>query len=472
MNTAVAPSALNGRLDQYIETAPIPALALQASMCSSALGCLRAVADSDRPVAERARAALHMVSQEEQKVAIESSESSESSSSSPSDGPESQSPSEGGPVPEAHDDGSPPSKSPPAEETSLQGDMELLADFLRLDETAECNDVANFARSLLEVRDDGTAAAAKPLRTVRKTASSKKAAGSKKGAGSKSIDREAPTHAAADPPKPAAPTCNAPREQKRKRSTGGVHLVGWHTAVNVPAGSLPKSSWSRSTLRQGLRAHVPPVDRLVVDHVADSNAPQCNAESDELAPNATRTKGSSARNNQRKRAVRFAKRKESVVAVVAESDEEEAPALCVEAIAVSNKARNKLPSSERRVTTFSTPSISPQATNMLTFLGTATPSTQQGNHPAGPMTQPKRVIIQSAGMLLRPIPHAKNVSGYKGVYPGRKGRWQAQFNHKSIGGFATAWEAGVAVAMEIARRDFGLAVAEAPALGAASEGDE
>jgi len=440
MNTAVAPSAPNGRLDQYIETAPIPALAMQASMCSSALGCLRSVADSERPVAERARAALHMVSLEEQKVAIESSSSSSSSSYSPSDGPESQSPSEG-PVPEAHDDGSPPSKSSPAEETSLQGDMELLADFLRLDETAECNDVANFAR-LLEVRDDGTAAAAKPLRTVRKTASSKKAAGSKKGAGSKSIDREAPTHAAADPPKPAAPTCNAPRDQKRKRSTVAVHLVGWHTAVDVPAGSLPKSSWSRSTLRQGLRAHVPPVDRLVVDHVA----------------------------------VRFAKRKESV-AVVAESDDEETPALCVEAIAVSNKARNKLPSSERRVTTSSTPSISPQATNMLTFLGTATPSTltstQQGNHPAGPMTlQPKRVIIQSAGMLLRPIPHATNVSGYKGVYPGRKGRWQAQFNHKSIGGFATAWEAGVAVAMEIARRDFGLAVAEAPALGTASEGAE
>lgn len=379
-----------------------------------------------------------MVSLEEQKVAIESSSSSSSSSYSPSDGLESQSPSEG-PVPEAHDDGSPPSKSSPAEETSLQGDMELLADFLRLDETAECNDVANFAR-LLEVRDDGTAAAAKPLRTVRKTAISKKAAGSKKGAGSKSIDREAPTHAAADPPKPAAPTLQS--QQKRKRSTVAVHLVGWHTAVDVPAGSLLKSSWSRSTLRQGLRAHVPPVDRLVVDHVA----------------------------------VRFAKRKESM-AVVAESDDEETPALCVEAIAVSNKARNKLPSSERRVTTSSTPSISPQATNMLTFLGTATPSTLtstlQGNHPAGPMTlQPKRVIIQSAGMLLRPIPHATNVSGYKGVYPGRKGRWQAQFNHKSIGGFATAWEAGVAVAMEIARRDFGLAVAEAPALGAASEGDE
>jgi hypothetical protein len=438
MNTAVAPSAPNGRLDQYIETAPIPALAMQASMCSSALGCLRSVADSERPVAERARAALHMVSLEEQKVAIESSSSSSSSSYSPSDGPESQSPSEG-PVPEAHDDGSPPSKSSPAEETSLQGDMELLADFLRLDETAECNDVANFAR-LLEVRDDVTAAAAKPLRTVRKTAISKKAAGSKKGAGSKSIDREAPTHAAADPPKPAAPTLQS--QQKRKRSTVAVHLVGWHTAVDVPAGSLLKSSWSRSTLRQGLRAHVPPVDRLVVDHVA----------------------------------VRFAKRKESV-AVVAESDDEETPALCVEAIAVSNKSRNKLPSSERRVTTSSTPSISPQATNMLTFLGTATPgtltSTLQGNHPAGPMTlQPKRVIIQSAGMLLRPIPHATNVSGYKGVYPGRKGRWQAQFNHKSIGGFATAWEAGVAVAMEIARRDFGLAVAEAPALGAASEGAE
>ena len=443
MNTAVAPSAPNGRFDLYIETTPIPTLALQASMCSSALGCLRAEADSDRPVAERARAALLMVSQEEQKVAIESSSSS--SSFSPSDGPESQSPSEG-----------------PAEETSLQGDMKLLADFLRLDETAECNDVANFAR-MLEVRNDGTAAAAKPLRTAWKAASSKKAAGSKKWAGSKSIDREVPTPAAADPPKPAAPTHNAPREQKRKRSPGAVHLVGWHTAVNVD----PKSAPSRSALRQGLRAHVPPVDRLVVDHIADSNAPYCNAESDEPAANAT-----SARSHERKRAVRFAKRTELVAAVVADSDDEEAPALCAEEIAVSNKARNKLPRSERRITTSSTASISPQETSMIMGTASATPSTLQDTHPAGPMTQPKKVIIQSAGMLLRPIPHAKNVSGYKGVYPGRKGRWQAQFNHKSIGGFATAWEAGVAVAMEIARRDFGLIVAEGPALGDASDGDE
>ena len=204
-----------------------------------------------------------------------------------------------------------------------------------------------------------------------------------------------------------------------------------------------------------------------MDHIADSNAPYCNAESDEPAANAT-----SARSHERKRAVRFAKRTELVAAVVADSDDEEAPALCAEEIAVSNKARNKLPSSERRITTSSTASISPQETSMIMGTASATPSTLQDTHPAGPMTQPKKVIIQSAGMLLRPIPHAKNVSGYKGVYPGRKGRWQAQFNHKSIGGFATAWEAGVAVAMEIARRDFGLTVAEGPALGDASDGDE
>jgi hypothetical protein len=39
-----------------------------------------------------------------------------------------------------------------------------------------------------------------------------------------------------------------------------------------------------------------------------------------------------------------------------------------------------------------------------------------------------------------------NPTGYKGVYPARNGRFQAQFRHCAIGGFASAWEAGVAVA--------------------------
>ena len=41
---------------------------------------------------------------------------------------------------------------------------------------------------------------------------------------------------------------------------------------------------------------------------------------------------------------------------------------------------------------------------------------------------------------------SSGASGYKGVYPARNGRWQAQVNHASIGGFPSAWEAGVAVA--------------------------
>ena len=76
---------------------------------------------------------------------------------------------------------------------------------------------------------------------------------------------------------------------------------------------------------------------------------------------------------------------------------------------------------------------------------------------AFPASLPKKHrVLEATSTPLKPIPNSRNVSGYKGVYPGRQGRWQAQVDHKSIGGFATAWEAGVAVAAEIARRDFGL----------------
>ena len=37
-------------------------------------------------------------------------------------------------------------------------------------------------------------------------------------------------------------------------------------------------------------------------------------------------------------------------------------------------------------------------------------------------------------------------SGWVGVYKARNGRWQAQVNHRAIGGYATAREAGIAVA--------------------------
>ena len=49
----------------------------------------------------------------------------------------------------------------------------------------------------------------------------------------------------------------------------------------------------------------------------------------------------------------------------------------------------------------------------------------------------------------KPIASTNNPSGYKGVYPARNGRWQAQVLHRAIGGFPTAWEAGVAVARAI-----------------------
>eukprot|EP00965_Chrysotila_dentata_P155027 5122460-Pleurochrysis_carterae.AAC.2 len=46
---------------------------------------------------------------------------------------------------------------------------------------------------------------------------------------------------------------------------------------------------------------------------------------------------------------------------------------------------------------------------------------------------------------LKPIATKRSKSGYLGVYPARHGRWQAQVQHRSVGGYSSAWEAGVAV---------------------------
>ncbi|KAL1528293.1 hypothetical protein AB1Y20_009649 [Prymnesium parvum] len=59
------------------------------------------------------------------------------------------------------------------------------------------------------------------------------------------------------------------------------------------------------------------------------------------------------------------------------------------------------------------------------------------------------VVIPDDLSKLGPIPTKRTKSGWVGVYPARKGRWQAQVNHRSIGGYPTAWEAGVAVAAHL-----------------------
>ena len=56
-----------------------------------------------------------------------------------------------------------------------------------------------------------------------------------------------------------------------------------------------------------------------------------------------------------------------------------------------------------------------------------------------------RVNIPENLSQLQPICTHRTKSGFLGVYPARKGRWQAQVNHRSIGGYSTAWDAGVAV---------------------------
>ena len=66
--------------------------------------------------------------------------------------------------------------------------------------------------------------------------------------------------------------------------------------------------------------------------------------------------------------------------------------------------------------------------------------------PNVPTVSEEDAISVLGGLPMAPIPKPANSSGYKGVFKGRGGRWQAQAGHKGIGGFATAFEAGVAVA--------------------------
>ena len=63
---------------------------------------------------------------------------------------------------------------------------------------------------------------------------------------------------------------------------------------------------------------------------------------------------------------------------------------------------------------------------------------------APPAAAAGAAAADDAAAALQPIPSRANQTGFKGVYPARNGRWQAQVGHKSIGGFSTAWEAGVA----------------------------
>jgi hypothetical protein len=51
------------------------------------------------------------------------------------------------------------------------------------------------------------------------------------------------------------------------------------------------------------------------------------------------------------------------------------------------------------------------------------------------------------------------------VYPARNGRWQAQVHHASLGGYPTAWEAGVAVAQALHIEKAQQAAAKAQTVG-------
>ena len=70
---------------------------------------------------------------------------------------------------------------------------------------------------------------------------------------------------------------------------------------------------------------------------------------------------------------------------------------------------------------------------------------------------------------LEPIESTRTRTGYVGVYPDvRRGRWQAQANHVSLGLFVTAWEAGCAVTRALRS----VAAEEAPAVDDGGDGGD
>lgn len=74
---------------------------------------------------------------------------------------------------------------------------------------------------------------------------------------------------------------------------------------------------------------------------------------------------------------------------------------------------------------------------------------RQGMRRATNLLQALDYSIPEDLATLQPIPTDRTASKMFGVYRGRKTRWQAQLWHESIGGYASAWEAGVAVAARL-----------------------
>eukprot|EP00966_Prymnesium_polylepis_P221295 5119251-Prymnesium_polylepis.1 len=62
--------------------------------------------------------------------------------------------------------------------------------------------------------------------------------------------------------------------------------------------------------------------------------------------------------------------------------------------------------------------------------------------------------VAKQGEGVKPIPSNKAEAGYLGVYPSGS-RFEAQYGHRSLGNYETAWEAGVAVAKARATLEVG-----------------
>lgn len=488
-----APAAASGddarvALYRLIRTTPVQALALMAAECASAREAVTSVAEDGRESEERskAKASLYLVQMEHEKRAIESTSSSSNASSedlqsntlSEHDDDDEAAPfgtlwastdRDNGPRPSPiqdcadvlQDASSLPSLPTPAsdhqssafEPNDVEDDITAFARMI--DET----DMAAVLEDMAAVADGDEAPAALKLASTTSASAIAPAAGKHRATMSscsspkRKKPRSAPPVACAisgvpRPPKPSPkrqakpPPMEPPKPSPKPSPRQPPKRKAPAAAVSAEHARAPKRD-------RGAREREPPssyeIDavRNVVVGLPPHPAPAVEALSAGSAPRSTLRAGL----RERVKAVDRLTTHEDGELVAGQASKPEPP--LVDAPSAHEAAKQIQTSAAPTVIAVPVVDESP-GTALVCIPATAVAVDQP--------SPPKRLEKQQV-LVIKPIPNSKNVSGYKGVYPGRKGRWQAQVGHKSIGGFPTAWEAGVAVATEIARRDFGLCVA-------------
>ena len=435
----------DSRLHALIQSTPVNMLALTAAECPNAREVLNSIAAQGHhhPDCERARAAMRLVALEQQKLAA--SESSGSEMSRQSESPTDHTVSDATLI----DRTQPDQMLQCAEPTTAElGDGSLMG--IPLDEIAKLpttesdsdNELALFARMLPDTMpgafrhadDDGRADADGLPDTD----------GDK---GMKCGRHHGGETTADQPPRARRKHHGRAHSRRARRLSGEMSPIEQPEGVagalgrpRLPALRIKQQGPSespfppRSILREGLRATVPPVQRL---HALDWRGRSCDPR---MSPKASAASTDSV----------LTVNPATTGAAQAATDPMGTDAPVVTGT-VHTSAEVTVPAAVRATIESAAPTA---AGSMDAVTPMMRPVSTEANRGAEPVSR-KQQAPSLGAFQIKPIPNTKNVSGYKGVYPGRKGRWQAQVDHKTIGSFATAWEAGIAVATEIAKRDFG-----------------